>query len=45
LPVPKAAAAQLFLVGEGRTVAAQVCGTDEALEQQARVLAAALLSR
>ena len=33
------------MIGEGLTVAAQVCGPDEALEDQARVLAAALLPR
>jgi hypothetical protein len=43
--VPQAAAAQLFPIGEGLTVVAQVCGLDEALEQQARVLADALSAR
>lgn len=45
LAVPQGAAAQLFLIGEGLTVAAQVCGLDEALEQQARILASALSAR
>jgi len=45
VPHAAAAAAQLFLIGEGLTVAAQVCGPDEALEAQVHVLAAALLLR
>lgn len=42
LQAPESAALQLFLLGEGLTVAAQVSGPDEALEREARALAAGL---
>lgn len=45
LATPEAAAWQLFLIGEGLTVSAQVCGIDEKLAQQARAMAATLLPR
>ncbi|MBI3145140.1 MAG: hypothetical protein HYZ18_07740 [Pseudogulbenkiania sp.] len=45
LATPEAAAWQLFLIGEGLAVSAQVCGIDEKLAQQARAMAATLLPR
>lgn len=42
LPAPESTGMQLFLLGEGLTVAAQVSGPDEALEAEARALAAVL---
>ncbi|ANQ85663.1 TetR family transcriptional regulator [Azoarcus olearius] len=39
---PQAAARQLFLLGEGLTVAAQVAGYDEGLAETARAMAVAL---
>lgn len=43
LTAPESKALQLFLLGEGLTVAAQVSGPDEALEREARALAAGLV--
>ncbi|RQO60560.1 TetR family transcriptional regulator [Paucibacter sp. KBW04] len=45
LAEPSQAAAQLFLLGEGLTVAAQVSGPDEDLLAQARAMAAQLLGK
>ncbi|MDC6167015.1 TetR/AcrR family transcriptional regulator [Paucibacter sp. XJ19-41] len=45
LAAPARAAATLFLIGEGLTVAAQVAGADAALADQAMALAAAALAQ